>query len=164
MGFIDRRGRKKPLIYGHSYGVESVIDALDGMAERLREIPGAGQAIAEVAAPLLLAENQRTANAGQDSHGEPWEPTKAGGRPLRNAAAAIRVVAQGPRIAISLVGIEVAHHIGWARGYRGGTEIRRPIIPEKSSGSGVPIPQGIPPKWIEILRGVAAGEIGIELG
>lgn len=47
MGFIDRRGRKKPLIYGHSYGVESVIDALDGMAERnlqgLRVVAGAAQ-------------------------------------------------------------------------------------------------------------------------
>lgn len=80
---------------------------------------------AELAAPRLEEAIRRTAAAGTTPEGEPWAPTKKGGRAMRGAAGHITAKAYGSTVRIKLETADVFHHYG-----RGETEPRRRVIPD----------------------------------
>lgn len=158
MAFKGRRGR--PLVYGHSFGNEQAIRAVEELAAALREVPSIGERIAAKAMPELLEANENTIQQGCDAYGEPWRLTQDGRVPLKRAAGALRFSVRGSTIVVMLEGVEVAHHIGFARGYRGGTLMRRPIIPERSARGGSRA-KGLPSEWVDIIRRITEEELGL---
>ena len=66
---------------------------LDAMIASFRRLEGLAARAAALSAPLVEAALKKSAEAGQAPDGTPWTPTKAGGRPLVNAAKALSTVA-----------------------------------------------------------------------
>ncbi len=123
----------------------SGFDALDRQIARLRALRDANRRAAAIAAPLLLAENKRTAAAGTSAEGTPWPPKKGGGRALPEAAGAISVELRGTVVNLVLRGPYVLHHYGT------GHAPRRPILPSRGVD--------IPPAMRAICRRAAAQAI-----
>ncbi len=86
------------------------LDALTGLAARLRALPKLGAEIAKEAAPGLLAANVATARAGTTAAGAPWAPTKKGKRALVHAADALSARVVGDVVYLVLSGINVFHN------------------------------------------------------
>ncbi len=86
------------------------LDALSSLAARLRAIPTLGAAIAQEAAPALLAANKASAGAGTSPDGKAWAPTKKGERALVRAADALSVSVVGDVVYLVLSGVNVFHN------------------------------------------------------
>lgn len=84
---------------------------------------------------------ERTIAAGTDAYDKPWQPTKEGKRPLRDAASALTVVVNGRTIYCQLKGVEARHHLGRVKGKR-----KRAILPDR----------GLPDTMAEDMRAVLA--------
>jgi hypothetical protein len=142
------------MVYGTAFGSAAAEAAVGDLVARLRSFEGDAEAAASDCAEAVGNQLVLTEVSRQDAYGRPWELTKEGKRPLANAPGATEVSATGSQIRIELSGHHVAHHIGWAKGYAGGTKMRRPIIPDGK--------KGIPEKWIQAMRGVLAKVLGLE--
>lgn len=107
-------------------GNDAAFALLDAQIAALRKLKAP-----ELAAPLVALELKRILDAqiarGVGPDGTPWAPTRAGGRPLQHAAAALTVFAQGTVVIAKLVGATALHHLGRVRG-----GIRRQILPSSS--------------------------------
>jgi hypothetical protein len=105
----------------------------DGRAElqrqiaKLRGLSNLAPRIAPEVARELERELRENVAAGRGPDGKPWEPTKDGRRPLKNAARQVSASAVGTVIIARVDGIEARHHVG---AVRGGTA--RPMIPTGS--------------------------------
>ncbi len=86
------------------------LDALSGLAARLRAIPSLGAEIAKEAAPGLLAANKATAAAGTSPDGKAWALTKQGKPALVNAANALTTRVVGDVVYLVLSGVNVFHN------------------------------------------------------
>lgn len=95
---------------GDTYGAGAA--EIDRWIENIRSLPQMVNAAAPAVGEMLLAEFQRTANAGTTPEGEPWPPTKAGGKPLKNAAGALQLSVQGNVVIIKLTDHHVFHQFG----------------------------------------------------
>lgn len=113
--------------------------ALDAMIAKIRAVGGLPGAAAHEAAPLVEAAVKKTAAAGTTPDGQPWKPTKDGGRPLVNAAAALSAKAIGTVVQVTLKGVEVIHNFGDKR------NPKRQILPDGGAG----IPKGIVDALVE---------------
>lgn len=85
--------------------LESLVDALD----RVGEIATETAKLAEDPVRLALA---KTAYAGTTPSGEDWEPLADGGKALRLAGAAIKMVRSGPRLRATIGKPYVFHNFG----------------------------------------------------
>lgn len=110
--------------------------------EQINSLVDAPQAIAPVVATKLRAEIEGNIAAGRGPDGTPWQPTKAGKRPLQNAAKALTVVAQGTVIVAAIVGPEALHHWGAVTG-----GIKRQILPTRDIPQ--PVVTAIQTAWTE---------------
>ena len=95
---------------GDTYGAG--LAEIDQWIANIRSLPEMVNAAAPAVGEMLLAEFQRTANAGTTPEGEPWAPTKAGNRPLANAAASMQLVVSGNVIIIKITDHHVFHQFG----------------------------------------------------
>ena len=112
--------------------------ALDAFAERLRAIPDLAEEAAPKIAELLKEAIAENIAAQRNPYGDTFAPRKPDrrydGKPMfANAMKAIEVKARGTVILITLDGVEAMHHIGNAKGYKGGSKklggYRRTLIP-----------------------------------
>lgn len=80
------------------------LTALDEMIAKLREVKGLAKKVAPKVAEALTASIQEDLAAGVDpATGQAWEPTKEGGKPLKNAAtSAITGSAVGTTIVLKI--------------------------------------------------------------
>jgi hypothetical protein len=103
--------------------------ALDAMIAKLRALGDrrAVERAAELAAPAVLAEVQKTAAAGTTPEGRAWKPKVDGGRALVHAASHITAAARGRVVDVVLRGVDVFHHKGL------GGKPRRQILPDAVS-------------------------------
>ncbi len=88
------------------------------LADFVREIRALGrlpELVAAEGAPLVEAAIRKQADAGVDPKGQAWEPTKAGGKPLKNAGAAVNAVATKRAIVVKLGAPEIFHNMGTKR-------------------------------------------------
>lgn len=120
-------------------GNASAFTALDAMIGRLRAVKGLAHAAAPAIARELDQELDANIDRGVGPDGKPWELTKAGKTPLRNAAKALAVRAVGTVILARLTGPEAKHHKGIARGH-----IARRILPTRK----------IPAPMVEVIKRV----------
>ena len=102
------------------------------MISSLRELSKFVTGSAGRARRAVDADSRRKISRGQDPNGKPWQPTKAGERPLKNAGAALSVKLVGKRIVWTLKGIEARHHLGAVKG-----KVKRQIIPIEDIPSSV---------------------------
>jgi hypothetical protein len=120
--------------------------ALDKMLATLRAVPQLAQTAAPDCARAVAGAIGEQVEVGTDPYGKQWKPTQDGKAPLRNAAGAVSVIANGSRLVIEVSGVEALHHSGAARGYHGGSTrlggFRREIIPKRE----------IPPRMRGVLR------------
>ena len=119
-------------------------DPLDDMIFSLRalaEMPGEAT---KAAAPLVLAAAQASASSGHSPDGTPLKPTKMGGQPLKNSAAAFSATASGTVVVLKLEGVEVLHNYGTQR------EPKRQILPGRFDP--------IPPKFAAAIKTAADAE------
>lgn len=88
--------------------------SLQGMIDACRSMPGLAKEAAPQIRDLLLAKLREDLAAGRSpATGEIWvEKKDGGGRPLKNAAAALSAVLSGTTIVFSLKAPEVFHHFG----------------------------------------------------
>jgi hypothetical protein len=107
--------------------------------------------------------------AQKDPYGHAWRPGKDGHPVLQNAMQAISIEAHGTTIEFAVSGPEALHHVGAAKGYRGGSGagykdqanlsgqalggFRRPLIPFSK----------IPGEFKAILRKVLFGRLNSRL-
>lgn len=114
----------------------SAFAALDEQLERLQKLESINEDCSrEVAEDFQQKVEENVANQ-VDPYGHAWQPGKDGLPVLINAASHVTNVAKGTTIETSLNDeIHVRHHVGSARGYRGGSSklggFRRSIIPFK---------------------------------
>jgi hypothetical protein len=108
-------------------------EMMDRMLNKLRSIPGLAKESAPDIAKALKVEISKNISAQQDPYGHKWREGEDGGPVLKGALKAVDVRAVGSVIIIDLTGPEVMHHLGSAKGYKGGSSkqggFRRPIIP-----------------------------------
>jgi hypothetical protein len=152
------------MAFGSAFGSAAAEAALGDLAARLRSFEGDAEGAAVDCAAAVAAEQSATASSGQDAYGRTWTPTKEGKRPMAGASSAVEVSGADKQIRVGISGYHVAHHIGWAKGYGGGTKMRRPIIPENRSASGAHQSsggKGIPQKWADAIRGVLRSVLGL---
>lgn len=145
---------KRPRIYGQSLQGVAADQALEDLAEWLDGFEDQVEAAAPAVARGLSEELATTIEAGSDAYGKAWTRTADGRIPLRGALSAVRWIVSGAVVAVQLTGIEVAHHLGFARGYGGGSKMRRPVIPEKRGG--------LPQKWKERIRKELREALGLQ--
>lgn len=117
--------------------------AIDDMIRRLRGLPRAFEEAAPELASMAKRATDRAIAEGHSLDGKPWLPTKAGNKPLANAAKAVRAYVNGSFIIIELSGYEVFHNYGTHR------VPARPILP---SVDGMPLSLGI-----AIRKGIVKG-------
>lgn len=122
---------------------------IDRMVATLKTLDKLGAKAADDVAHVVEAELRRTIAAGTTPDGKQWEPTEAGERPLRNAAAALGIAAVGSTVYVRLTGPEARHHKGRARG-----GIVREIIPTR----------GIPDVMAGEIRAVLAEHFKRHMG
>ena len=89
---------------------------LQGMIATLKRIPGLAKQHAPEIADVVGDELRKTADAGTTPFGQPWQVKKDGGRPMENAADAVKCAAVGSTILAVVKGPEARHHKGTARG------------------------------------------------
>lgn len=108
---------------------------LDSMLDRLKRVEGLGKEAAPDVRDALEAKVAENVAANVDPYGHAWFPSKQGAV-LKNAAAAVSVVAKEGQVKMTVTGPEVKHHVGSARGYHGGSAklggFRRALIPFKA--------------------------------
>ena len=125
---------------------------LDGFLERLRSVPELPKKAAPEIAEKLDANIRSNIGTQNDIYGHAFVPSKDGYPVLVNAAEKVDTVVSGSRLSFRLEGVEAMHHVGSARGYRGGSArlggFRRSIIPFSK----------IPGPWKAILRTVLQGK------
>jgi len=111
----------------------SAFAALDDHIMRVATLPIAldGDGMQKLAGSVD-EEVRRQILAGQDPSGQPWQPTRAGGRPLVGAQASVGVAAVGRRVVIRAWGHIARHSLGRAKG-----GIERQVVPRGA------IPQGL---------------------
>ena len=112
--------------------------SLQELINRSKEMGNAAEAIAPEVAKALESELHDNISKGVGPDGEAWQKTQEGEVPLRNAAKALDVKADGSVVMAILTGPEARHHLGTAKG-----QIKRRILP-----SGRRIPQ----KTVEAIR------------
>lgn len=152
------------MTFSGSFSSAGVEEALGQLAQSLRDSPERVVDAARDIAKAIEGFLQASIAAGTDAYGEPWKLTLEGEQPLRGAMSEITVQATGTTIIVTLGGVEVMHHIGFAKGYGGGTKLRRPIIPENRASSAKHKggrEKGVPKEWEEAIRGIVASHIGI---
>lgn len=118
----------------------------ESLTEMIRKLRALGAhlpaEVARRAAPLVLAEVQRTARAGTTPDGKPWPEKKGGGRALVHAADHLSVKANGSTIILTLTGkAEVVHNAGDKR------NPKRQILPDAGAA--------MPPAIIEACKRAA---------
>lgn len=91
-------------------------------ARQLRTMPG-GEDLAKRMAPIMDADVKRTANAGTTPEGKAWKPRVDGSRALEGAADAIRTIASGPKVIMTVSGPEAIHNWGTSK------DPKRQILP-----------------------------------
>lgn len=110
--------------------------ALDAFLDKLRSLEDLNEDAAAEVAKAYKKKVRENVRAQVDPYGHPWEPGKSSAVVLEQADDAVSCVANGTTIEMTLTGVEVMHHVGSARGYRGGSSslggYRRAIIPWKS--------------------------------
>lgn len=99
---------------------------------------------------VVRAELERTAAAGTDPYGVPWQLKQDGGKPLATAASHVRVAPLGKRVFCRLTGHVAKHHRGRARG-----GIERHVLP--TDGLPRPMAASIKRVVLERLRALKAG-------
>lgn len=104
----------------------SAVGRLNSIIARIRELGESLPEFAKDGARALEEELEGNIAAARGPDGKAWVLKDDGGRPLRNAAKALRVVAMGSRIVVTLTGPEANHSIGKTRG-----NIARPIVPTR---------------------------------
>ncbi len=110
---------------------------LDAFLERLRSIPNLAKEAAPAVAEAYQDKIEENISREVDPYGQSWPPRVSGEGPLLvNAAQKISTRALESTIVTTLDDpILVMHHVGSARGYRGGSARlggkRRPLIPWK---------------------------------
>lgn len=98
--------------------------SLQAMIDACRSMPGLAKEAAPAIRDLVLAKLREDLAAGRSpATQETWVEKKDGGRPLKNAAAAISAVLSGTTIVVSLKAPEVFHHFG------AGAAPRREMLP-----------------------------------
>lgn len=112
--------------------MSTFVSYLDSLIGKLNAARSIASDVAKEAAGDVLEASQANAAAGVDSKGRAWLPTKAGNKPLKNAAAAITTRAIGTVLQLVLSGHHVYHSLGAG-------EPKRQIIPDR----GEPIPDYI---------------------
>lgn len=95
---------------GDTYGAGAA--AIDEWIANIRSLPEMLNAAAPQIGQAILAEFQRTAAAGTTPEGEPWAPTKKGGRALKNAAESMSLVVSDNVIIIKITDHHVFHQFG----------------------------------------------------
>jgi hypothetical protein len=98
--------------------------ALDAMVAKIKAVGLIPTEVAPAVADALRDQLVANISAGVDPSGKPWELTKDGKVPLRNAAASLTVKAVGSVVLAKLTGPTALHHLGRARGH-----VRRQILP-----------------------------------
>jgi hypothetical protein len=102
------------------------IDLMIARIEQIRKIePG------PIIAKAMHEHVSGTIGASTDAYGSPWQSTQSGGRPLKNAAAHLKIYSSKGLAGISIEGstnrqVEGRHHHGNVKG-----GIKRPIIPTR---------------------------------
>ena len=104
----------------------SAVARLNDVIARVRALGEATPEFARDGAEALREELTGNIAAARGPDGKPWAVTQAGGRALKNAAKALRVVAEGTRIVATLSGPEANQSIGKTRG-----AVARPILPTR---------------------------------
>lgn len=99
-------------------------EAMTAFAAKLRNLRRLATEAAKEAAPAVEAVVRASAAAGTTPDGQAWKPTKAGSRPLANAASAVSARAVGTVVEVIVRGHHFLHHMGLARG-----KVVRQIIP-----------------------------------
>lgn len=123
---------------------ESGFRALEAMIDRAKVLGGIASEVAKEVAPALKTELTGNIAAGRGPDGEAWQKTQEGAVPLKNAAKALTVIAQGPIVLATLEGPEARHHKGTAKG-----RIKRRILPSN---------RNIPKKTVEAIK-IAASRV-----
>lgn len=100
---------------------------LDRMIATCRAVGGLAERAAPDVADAIRAELERNIAAGVTPDEEPWQLTRDGRVPLRNAATKLYCGAVGTTIYVRLIGPEARHHLGRARG-----RIVRQVLPTSS--------------------------------
>lgn len=105
--------------------------ALDAQIARLRAL---GSGFVRNAMPRLTEAAEEVwheqLDAGLGPSGQPWQPTKEGKRPLRNASKAASVQAFGTVLLFKVEGPEALHNDGRARG-----RVTRRMLPTRRSAT-----------------------------
>ena len=108
-------------------------NALDEELERLRALEHMNEDAAKDVAVGFKSKVVSNVAAQLDPYGHPWHESKDGLPLLVNAAQAVTSEADGTKVVMTVSSIENRHHVGSAKGYRGGSSklggFRRPIIP-----------------------------------
>jgi hypothetical protein len=100
--------------------------AIDRMLARLRGLRGLAQTATPDIAVAVKKEIVRNVGAQEDPYHHAWKPGQEGKPILTNAASHVTVDSSGTVVQISLNNeIDVRHHRGSARGYKGGAESGR---------------------------------------
>lgn len=108
--------------------------ALDAQLERLRKVETLNEDCAHEVAEGFQQKVESNVGNQVDPYGHPWRPSQDGLPVLINAASHVTNKAAGTTITTILNDpVDVRHHVGSARGYRGGSNklggFRRSIIP-----------------------------------
>jgi hypothetical protein len=90
----------------------SALSDLESFIAGVETLGKMNQDVAKAAVEPVLEAARATASAGTTPTGEPWAPTKEGGRALPNAAGAITGAAKGTRIDIKIPPPLVYHQFG----------------------------------------------------
>lgn len=123
---------------------------MQAMIERVRVLPDLVSDAAPDAASALRAAIVKHVDAGTAPDGTPWKPRKEdGGRPMANAAAAVRVAPTGNKLFAAVRGPEARHSRGIARG-----GIERPIFPSS----------GLPDGYARAITGVLTAHFTKRMG
>jgi hypothetical protein len=109
---------------------------LDQMLTALRKLPQVCEVASKDVAKGFTKLVSKNIAAGVDPYGHPWLAAQDGLPMLVNADKAVTIEATGTKIEFQVSGPEARHHVGSARGYRGGSKrlggFRRPLIPWKT--------------------------------
>lgn len=97
---------------------------LDVFRARVEATPSTLAEVARRAASEIEAIIRANIAAQRAPDGSPWPATKDGRPALERAADAVTVRAVGPRIVITVSGVEARHDVGAVRG-----RVRRQIVP-----------------------------------
>jgi hypothetical protein len=101
--------------------------SLDSILAKLKSLEGMPEKAAPEVAYTVREFLTNTIAEGTTAEGKQWKPTLEGERPLKTAAAHLKVTSIGPRIFVALTGHVARHNNGTAKG-----RIQRKILPSKT--------------------------------